>query len=406
MMNRWIREKYSAGRQVFGEGDAGEQAYLIEQGSIRITKRNGDGETELAILKEGDMFGEIALIDHRPRTASATALEETTLIPITRDLMEDKLRQSDSLLAYILEVMVDRWRQCLAGQAGTRPPSFSPDEGGPRLKQYAIDQLRIAQSLSDALERNEFLLHFQPVVHMHDRRLAGFEALLRWNSVDRGFVSPAGFIGVAENTGLIVPMGRWVLQAALDALPGFQATMDARHPGHPPLFMSVNVSARQLQEPGEVDVLMELVRKSGVAPERVKLEVTESALIDNPHEAVEALAKLKSLGLLLAIDDFGTGYSSLSYLSQYHLDTLKIDQSFVFTMQAKEGSRRITQAIASMAHDLGMNCIAEGVEQETDIPLLQAMKVEYGQGYYFSKPRTVAQVEEYIVQKGGGMPPD
>ncbi|MEW6677138.1 MAG: EAL domain-containing protein [Pseudomonadota bacterium] len=403
MMNRWIREKYSAGRTIFSEGAPGQHAYLIEQGRIRITKQNRQGETELASLQAGDMFGEIALIDRRPRTASATALEETTLIPITRELLVDKLRQSDPLLSYILEVVVERWRQSMAGDSTPAPGAFSQEDGIPNLKQFAIDQLRIAQSLSDAIENDEFLLHYQPVVHMHDRSLAGFEALIRWNQPDKGFISPAGFIGVAENTGLIVPIGRWVLKTALDALAGFQACMDAHHPGHKPLFMSINVSARQLQEPDEVDGMLDLIRASGVNPGQVKLEVTESALIDNPDTAAQALHKLKSLGLLLAIDDFGTGYSSLSYLSQYPLDTLKIDQSFVFTMQAKEGSQRITKAIASMAHDLDMNCIAEGVEQESDIPLLQAMGVEYGQGYYFSKPRAPAQVDEYIAQRGAGI---
>lgn len=402
-MDHWVREYYSAGHTIFKEGDLGDIAYLIERGAIRISSRRTGQEKDFALLKEGDMFGEIALIDRRARTATATATEETTLIPISRDLVVSKLKQSDPLLSYILQVVVERWRESIGGGALKTDAQIAEENEISNLKTFAIDQLKIAQSLSDAIERDEFLMYYQPVVHMHNRQLAGFEALIRWNQPDMGFMSPVGFIGVAENTGLIVPMGRWILKTALNALAGFQAEMDAHHPGAPKLFMSINVSARQLQEPNEVETMIDIIQQSGVAPQRIKLEVTESALIGNPSVAAEALNKLKALDLLIAIDDFGTGYSSLNYLSQFPIDTLKIDQSFVFTMLAHEGSRRITKAIASMAHDLEMNCIAEGIEQEADIPVLQGMGVEYGQGYYFAKPYPQAQIPDFIQKRGGGL---
>lgn len=410
MVDRWVREHYDAGQPIFLEGDAGHQAYLIERGTVRITAHRHGQAREIAILGEGDMFGEIALIDRRQRTATATAVGETTLIPISRDLVVDKLRQADPVLSYILEVVVERWRESMGASAADSPPPFDPDNHAHDPKRCAIDQLKIAQYLSDAVERNEFLVYYQPVVHLQNRQLAGFEALIRWNQADAGLVSPTAFIGVAETTGLIVPIGRWVLKTALDALAGFQGCMDAHHGGLKKLFMSVNVSARQLREPGEVDALIGIIRASGVDPDRVKLEVTESALIDDPEAGGAALERLKAQGLMLAIDDFGTGYSSLSYLSQYPLDTLKIDQSFVFGLRARDTSRRITRAIASMAHSLEMNCIAEGVELESDILLLLDMGVEYGQGTFFSKPRPQAQVTEYIAGQAMGastanMPP-
>jgi len=249
-----------------------------------------------------------------------------------RDLVVSKLKQSDPLLSYILQVVVERWRESIGGGALKTDAQIAEENEISNLKTFAIDQLKIAQSLSDAIDRDEFLMYYQPVVHLHNRQLAGFEALIRWNQPDMGFMSPVGFIGVAENTGLIVPMGRWILKTALNALAGFQAEMDAHHPGAPKLFMSINVSARQLQEPNEVETLIEIIQQSGVAPQRIKLEVTESALIGNPSVAAEALNKLKALDLLIAIDDFGTGYSSLNYLSQFPIDTLKIDQSFVFML--------------------------------------------------------------------------
>lgn len=400
MINHWVRQNFAAGDIVFKEGDMGHDAYLIERGCINITINRDGEERVVASLREGEMFGEIALIDQMTRTASAIAIEATTLIPITRDLMVSKLKQSDSLLSHMLEVVVDRYRDAMDNHAPRAPELTGPRETGMHnLRDYAVNQLKMAQSLSDALERDEFLLYYQPVVYLQDGRLAGFEALIRWNQPDMGFVSPLGFIGIAEDTGLIVPIGRWVLATAITALGQFQKTMDAQHPGNAGLFMSINVSARQLQELGEVSEIAALIRDSGVDPRRIKLEITESALIDNPEMAALSLHKLKELGLLLAIDDFGTGYSSLSYLGQFPLDTLKIDQSFVATMREKNASLRITRAIAGMALDLEMNCIAEGIEHASDIEALLTMGCEFGQGYHFSKPLSEAQAQEFIKRR-------
>lgn len=400
MKNHWVREHFAAGQAIFQEGDIGQDAYLIEHGKVRITSRRGDEDRLLATINPGDMFGEIALIDKMTRTASAIADEDVTLIRISRDLVVSKLKNADPLLSHILQIIVDRYREALG--ASKKSEESSPEDGLHRLREYAVNQIQIAQNLSDALANGEFELHYQPVVYLEDGRLGGFEALIRWNQPKLGFVSPLGFIGVAEDSGLIVPIGRWVLKTALSALTQFQAAMDHSHPGQSALFMSINVSARQLQEFGEIDELASLIRNSGIDPARIKLEVTESALIEHPETAVLALRQLKELGVLLAIDDFGTGYSSLSYLSMFPLDTLKIDQSFVFTLQENEGSRRITRAIAGLARDLGMNCIAEGIENSGDIAILREMDCEFGQGYHFSKPLPHASVLKYIEARGAG----
>jgi len=399
MVNHWVRAHFEAGTAVFHEGDLGRDAYLIERGEIHIVIDRGTERRLIATLREGEMFGEIALIDQMPRTASALAAVDTTLIPISRDLILDKLRHSDPLLSHLLEVAVSRFRNTLSGHNPLSEGASLGDESLRHLRQYAVNQLHMAQNLSDALANDELLLHYQPVVHLEDGHLAGFEALIRWNRPDRGFISPLGFIGVAEETGLIVPIGRWVVRTALADLVRFQAAMRARRPDAR-LFMSVNLSARQLQEPGEVPELIDCVLASGVDPASVKLEVTESALIDHPEQAASWLHEFKRHGLLLAIDDFGTGYSSLSYLGQFPFDTLKIDQSFVATMREKEPSLRITRAIAGLARDLEMDCIAEGVEHPTDLPTLRAIGCEFGQGYHFAKPLNAVQALDYIARKG------
>lgn len=393
----WVRERYTAGQAIFHEGDLGSDAYLIEQGKIDIVVSRQGIDQVVATLREGEMFGEIALIDRLPRTASAVVAEDCTLIPITRDLVVSKMKQSDPLLSHMLSVVVGRYREAREGNLVRR--DLPKDESTLRLRDYAVNQLKIAQCLSDALVRNEFLLFFQPIIELKGARLAGFEALIRWSQPDMGLVSPMGFIGIAEDTGLIVPIGRWVLQQAISSLKVFQTAFDQRQPGNAGLFMSVNLSVRQLQEIGEAEMLIEIVRASGVDPSRIKLEVTESALIDNPELARLYLEKLKKHGMLLAIDDFGTGYSSLSYLEQFPLDTLKIDQSFVATMRATTSSHRITRAIAGLAHDLDMNCIAEGIEEFDDIAVLIQMGCQYGQGYHFAKPLSEQQALDYIARK-------
>jgi len=400
MLNHWVRDHFKAGDVIFREGDIGEDAYLVEHGKVSITIQREDETRLLATISAGDMFGEIALIDKMTRTASATVVEDASLIRISRNLVVSKLKNADPLLSHILQIIVDRYRESMG--APKRASETPLDDGLHKLREYAVNQLKIAQNLSDALTNNEFEVYYQPVVYLENVHLAGFEALIRWNQPNVGFISPLGFIGVAEDTGLIVPIGRWVLKSALAALTHFQAEMDRVHPGQQALFMSINVSARQLQEFGEIDILADLVRDSGIEPSRIKLEVTESALIEHPETAVLALRQLKELGIKLAIDDFGTGYSSLSYLSMFPLDTLKIDQSFVGTMLENEGSLRITRAIAGLARDLGMNCIAEGIEEATYCPVLREMGCEFGQGYHYSKPRSFAQLMEYIEKRGAG----
>jgi EAL domain-containing protein (putative c-di-GMP-specific phosphodiesterase class I) len=404
MVNYWKRVRYAAGASIFQEGDSGQDAYLIEHGKVAISvTRNGERKT-IAVLGEAEMFGEIALIDHLTRTASATVLEDATLIPITRDLILSKLKESDALLSHLLQVVVERYRDAMDREGTSNGNMHSHTQHQLNLRDYAVGQLRVAQDLSEALEKGELLLYYQPVVHLSNGNLAGFEALIRWRHPIDGFVSPLGFIGVAEETGLIVPIGRWVIKTAIEGLRTFQAWLDETAPDYPPLFMSINVSARQLAEPGEVGEIIEIVRNSGVDPHRIKLEITESALIDNPELAALSLQQLKETGLLLAIDDFGTGYSSLSYLGRFPLDTLKIDQSFVNTMRAQDASFRITRAIAGMARDLEMNCIAEGIEHESDIATLRGMGCEYGQGYWYSKPRSDEQVMAYLAAAFGTPP--
>ncbi|HUW50690.1 MAG TPA: EAL domain-containing protein [Sulfuricella sp.] len=244
----------------------------------------------------------------------------------------------------------------------------------------AREQLAMESNLHAALERNEFLLYYQPQVEPRSGRIVGVEALLRWVHPEMGLISPARFIPVAEKTGMIVPIGEWVLRAACA-----QAQAWTRA-GLPPVRIAVNLSARQLNHPQLVPSVADALRKSGLDPARLELELTESMLLDNAEEVIAVLYALKKMGTRLSIDDFGTGYSALSYLARLPLDTLKIDQSFIHGIGQNQTSGAIVTAIIALADSLGLTTIAEGVEKQEQAEFLMAHRCAEIQGYYFSKP--------------------
>ncbi len=244
------------------------------------------------------------------------------------------------------------------------------------------DRFRIESELRSALDHGgEFAVHFQPIIVLATGRLAGFEALMRWNNPTLGAVSPTQFIPIAEDTGLIVQLGLLALEQAIGRL----VQWNKEFPSDQPLFMSVNVSGRQFAADGFIWLISDVLTDYGVNPELVKLEITESMLMDDPARTIASLQALKALRVKLAIDDFGTGYSSLSYLSRFPIDTLKIDQSFVGAMGAKREDEAIVRTVAALSHTLGLDVVAEGIEREEDRQTLVELGCEYGQGWLFGK---------------------
>lgn len=222
---------------------------------------------------------------------------------------------------------------------------------------------------------------------------------MRWRKPDDSFVSPGHFIPLAEYTGMIVELGRFALETSLADQVQFVDAFKQSFPGARLPFMSTNVSGLQLSDLEEIDRIAEIIHRSGVDLTQVKLEITETLMVENPTHAAEALKKLKALGLSLAIDDFGTGYSSLSYLHMFPLDTLKIDRAFVNSMDDSESSRRIVHSIVGLASALEMNIVAEGIETETQADALKALACHYGQGCFFAKPQPAQSILELI--RGG-----
>jgi EAL domain-containing protein (putative c-di-GMP-specific phosphodiesterase class I) len=275
-----------------------------------------------------------------------------------------------------------------AKQAGKgRSAVFAPE-----MDSAIIGQLRMKTELARAVELGEFTVYYQPTVELENGRLAGVEALVRWQHPERGLVPPLDFIPLAEQTGLIVPIGRFVLREACRQMKAWHTSF----PTDPPMTVSVNLSARELDEPGLVASVRDTLAETGLDPAHLVLEITESLLLVDLPVTIAKLIELRSLGVRLAVDDFGTGYSSLAYLENLPVDILKIDKSFVDrigdasadALQAGPTGQQpvMVSAISQLGHALHLDLVAEGIEQAEQVSALRGLACQYGQGYYFARP--------------------
>jgi len=248
----------------------------------------------------------------------------------------------------------------------------------PEMDRVAQRRLALESSLRRALERNEMVLHYQPQIDLRSRTIIGVEALMRWDHPEYGLVSPAEFIPVAEESGLIVPLGKWALRTACLQNAGWN---DA---GLSPIRVAVNLSARQVREPGLMQDIGQILEETGLPPSQLELEITEGIMMENVDSNIQLLHSLQQAGISLSIDDFGTGYSSMAYLKRFPIDQLKIDRSFVNDIH--QGGEAIIGAILAMAHSLGLSVVAEGVETEAQLTFLESLGCDVVQGFYFSRP--------------------
>jgi PAS domain S-box-containing protein len=263
------------------------------------------------------------------------------------------------------------------------------------MREQAIARLELETDLRRAIEREEFELHYQPIVSFKTGLLAGFEALIRWRHPGRGLVKPDGFIQVAEETGLILPIGAWVICEACRQMRAWHEEM----PWTSALTVHVNLSGKQFMQSDLANQIETILRETGLPASNLSLEITESAIIDDPNSVVAILAQLKALGVQIAIDDFGTGHSSLSYLHRFPINSLKIDRSFVNAMSEQSG---IVRAIVGLAHALQLDVIAEGVETTPHLSQLTQLGCEYGQGYLFAAPLEAARVKTVLTSARQG----
>jgi EAL domain-containing protein (putative c-di-GMP-specific phosphodiesterase class I) len=370
------RRFLAPGEWLFREGDAGDTAFVIENGLLEICREEDGRRERIAQLGPGDLLGEMSLIDRLPRSASAFARLPTRLRVLTPQHLNEKLADADPLLRLLLKMILQRYR--VATDTGGKP---SPEEQK-QDREAVIKRIELEHELEQALERQEFVLYFQPIVHLGSFSTAGFEALVRWVSPARGFVPPGEFIPVVEESHLIHGVGKWILREGCAALKRLASVATAHGE---PIFVNVNLSGKQLATPDIFTEIKSAIDDSGINPEQLKLEITESLLMNNLDSATELLDRCRELGARIALDDFGTGYSSLGYLRRLPINTIKVDRSFVAPITEDAGSGKILGAISALGHSLGMNLVAEGIETREQALALAELGFEYGQGYLFSK---------------------
>ncbi|PLX81734.1 MAG: hypothetical protein C0617_16110 [Desulfuromonas sp.] len=261
----------------------------------------------------------------------------------------------------------------------------------PDMNARTHEMLLLENSLGSALEGGEFFTVYQPQIELASGKLIGLETLLRWQHPERGMVSPGDFIPLAEETGLIVPIGEWVLQAACAQNKAWQDK------GYAPVRITVNVSGRQFKQPGFVDMVERILRETGLDPQWLELEITENVIMENFGDVIMTLTDLKVRGIHLSIDDFGTGYSSLKYLKNFPITKLKIDQSFVQDITADPNDAAIVSSIIVLGQNMKLEVIAEGIETESQLQQLRQRGCKQGQGYLFSRPLPAGELEPFLV---------
>jgi EAL domain-containing protein (putative c-di-GMP-specific phosphodiesterase class I) len=379
-----FEHRLAAGEFLFREGEHGDCAYIVESGAVEIRHDAPEGSRLVARLGPQDLFGEMALFGEHRRSAAALAAEDCVLTVITHGYLEQRLQNSDPMLRHMLRTLVQRCRQLLGGAAA----ADQPDEADRSL---AHARLYAEQDLMLALEQGQLLPYFQPIVRLADQRIAGFEALVRWHHPQRGLVPPGDFIALAEESSLINRIGLWIIDRSCAALEQFNSLWRG-----PPLFMSINLSARQLSDPAVLPALEQALARYEVAPAQLKMEVTESLLLQRIEEALPLLEACRARGMRVSLDDFGTGYSSLSYLHRLPLDTIKLDRSFVLQIDTGEAASRIVAALIRLAHELGLDVITEGLETAEQIATLKNLGSDMGQGYWFGRPAGLEATAEIL----------
>ncbi|NQD36105.1 EAL domain-containing protein [Permianibacter sp. IMCC34836] len=388
-MAELLTRAVAPGEVIFREGDLADCAYIVTEGAIEIHTGSGSGERCVAVIGAGELLGEMAMLDNAPRSATAVALAPTILTVIDRSQLITRLASADPVLHLLLKVLLNRLR----GQLHDEPAQS--EHPASVVQDAVLERIRLENELKAGLGAGEMRLHLQPIADANSRRIHGFESLVRWQHPQRGMVRPDLFIKVAEESGLIIPLGRWILREACLASLRLDREANSADVHGKDAFISVNVSTGQFHDPEFIPMLAATLQETGLNPHRLKLEITESVLT-NAEAAKKWIDDCKALGVRIALDDFGTGYSSLSYLHEFNIDTLKIDQSFVRRMLQDERSAHIVATIITLGKLLGMEIITEGVETEDHLQRLAALGCDYAQGYLIARPASIDSYFERV----------
>ena len=348
-----------------------------------LLPRIKETETSAAADTVGLLADEIQSVLNEPIVLNDQEIFITTSVGIAMSTVEEREVQPDTLLR-------DAHTAMYRAKALGKPRQLFATS----MHNCAVSRLQLESELRQAIKHQEFVLNYQPIVSLKTGKITGFEALVRWQHPKRGFVSPGQFIPAAEETGLIIPMGRWILAEACRQMHAWHQ----QFPQPQPLVIGVNLSSRQFTHPKLIEEIEQILQETQLDHLTLKLEITESMAMSDVESAIDMLLRLKKMNLTLSIDDFGTGYSSLSYLHRFPTDILKVDRSFVSRMENGDEDAEIVKTIISLGHNLGMGIVAEGVETESQLEALRSLDCEYGQGYFFAKPMSAEDAEKILTE--------
>lgn len=381
-----IRRQFKVGETIFQEGDRGDCAYIIEYGAVEISTGAGAQRRVLARRESGDIFGEMAIVDSAPRSATVTAVEHCQLLVMSQDQLQARLQSLDPVLRMVLSVILERFRNMVQPQGAPKSAWRAELQSEPAVSTFsrAFERIELEQTVKQALADEQMTLHYQPLIGARDGDIVGFEALARWESPQFGLVSPGIFLPAIEQGGLMRQFTRWVLRRAALQTAQFLTAPGARSD----LFVSVNVTAEDICDPSFPDYLAETLALAELSPAAIELEITEANIVAEPDVALDMLRKIRELGVAVSVDDFGTGYSNLSNLTEYPVTKVKIDQSFVRKMLSSEYDFEVVSAIVRMGHAINLKVTAEGVERLAEAEKLIALDCDLLQGFFYYRPQS------------------
>lgn len=381
-----IRRELFAGEVLYRQGDPSDCAWLVERGAIELMSVQGRRSVSHGVLGPGELIGELGMLDGAPRSATATARGDTVLLAIDHDQFLDRLDAGDPIVRTLVDSLLRRTRSIIASlpmDASLPAEDIACDDPEERS---GIDKIRLEAQLHDALDSNTLEVRYQPIYDIRAGRVASYEALVRWELPDRGAVSPAEFIKLAEETSLIVPVGEYVLDRVVAVLTGLRDAGVDPLPG-----IAVNLSAKQLVEPGMARQIVARAEQAKLPAGTLKLEVTESRMLDYAP-VIAVMQHCREHGVPFALDDFGTGYSNLTHLHKLEFEFVKVDQAFARHMFDSPRAMAIVEAIVAMAHGLGADVVCEGVETKEQLQRLRELGVRYAQGYLIGQAAPAAAV--------------
>lgn len=382
--------KFRAGEYIFREGDRGDVAYILEEGVVEIIANIDNSPTVLNTLTPGDIFGELALIDDSPRSASALAKTDVLLTVISKAQVKARIEQAHPILQLLLTVIMKHFRSETARIRGNKSSDF-PSKLYQEKLHNSIELIRLESELYQGFKNNELLLFYQPIIEIKTQLIAGFEVLLRWFSPKRGYVSPEIFAPLAEASPLIISIGEWVLEESIKALHLL------KNYSRRDLFFSINVAEKQIKCKNFSGIIKEKIVGKFKKKIPIKLEILERSLFEG-SEAISFIEFCREYGIPLVLDDFGTGYANLSYLKKFQFDTVKIDKCFIENLETNHKDQIICKSLIELSHGLGMTTVAEGIENQKQLEILKRLGCDYGQGYFFSPPLPREQVIKLLQQ--------